>query len=61
MRAGRPSGKGQPAQAAIIGGLLLAFLLPTFISLGLWQWRKAEAKTTLQIGTRRVAAMTPPS
>ena len=29
-------------------GLLLAFLLPAFISLGLWQWRKAEAKTALQ-------------
>jgi surfeit locus 1 family protein len=27
-------------------GLLLAVLLPTFISLGLWQWRKAEVKTT---------------
>lgn len=33
---------------AILGGLLLAFLLPAFISLGLWQWRKAEVKTTLQ-------------
>ena len=33
---------------AILGGLLLAFLLPAFVSLGLWQWRKAEAKTTLQ-------------
>lgn len=28
--------------------MLLAFLLPAFVSLGLWQWRKAEAKTTLQ-------------
>jgi surfeit locus 1 family protein len=36
-------------QAAIIGGLLLVVLLPAFISLGLWQWRKAEAKTALQI------------
>jgi surfeit locus 1 family protein len=35
-------------QVAIIGGLLLAFLLPAFVSLGLWQWRKAEVKTTLQ-------------
>lgn len=33
---------------AIFGGLLLAFLLPAFISLGLWQWRKAESKTALQ-------------
>lgn len=35
-------------QVALLGGLLLAFLLPAFISLGLWQWRKAEAKTALQ-------------
>jgi hypothetical protein len=38
-------------QAAFIGGLLLAVLLPTFISLGLWQWRKAEVKTDLQVRT----------
>jgi surfeit locus 1 family protein len=44
-RAARASRK----QSAILGGLLLAFLLPAFISLGLWQWRKAEAKTALQI------------
>lgn len=36
-------------QAAIFGGLLLLFLIPAFVSLGLWQWRKAEAKTTLQL------------
>lgn len=36
-------------QAAILGGLLLAVLLPTFVSLGLWQWRKAETKTHLQM------------
>lgn len=36
-------------QTAIIGGLLLAVLLPAFISLGLWQWHKAESKTALQI------------
>lgn len=36
-------------QAAILGGLLLAVLLPTFISLGLWQWRKAETKTAMQL------------
>lgn len=35
-------------QAALIGGLLLALLLPVFISLGLWQWRKAETKTSIQ-------------
>lgn len=42
-------------QVAILGGLLLAVLLPTFVSLGLWQWRKAEAKTALQteLDTRR--------
>ncbi|MBS1129690.1 MAG: Surfeit locus 1 [Proteobacteria bacterium] len=34
---------------AILGGLLLALLLPAFVSLGLWQWRKAEAKTALQM------------
>ncbi len=34
---------------AILGGLLLALLLPSFVSLGLWQWRKAESKTALQI------------
>ena len=28
---------------------MLAFLIPAFISLGLWQWRKAETKTALQI------------
>lgn len=35
-------------QAAILGALLLAVLLPAFISLGQWQWRKAELKTQLQ-------------
>jgi surfeit locus 1 family protein len=44
-RAARASRK----QAAILGALLLAFLLPAFISLGLWQWRKAESKTALKI------------
>jgi len=33
---------------AILGAVLLAVLLPTFMSLGLWQWRKAETKTRLQ-------------
>jgi len=35
-------------QVAIVGALLLTVLLPAFVSLGLWQWRKAETKTTLQ-------------
>jgi len=30
------------------GGLLLAVLIPSFVSLGLWQWRKNEAKLQLQ-------------
>ena len=34
---------------AIFAGLLLAVLLPAFVSLGLWQWRKAESKTRLQL------------
>ncbi len=33
---------------ALYGGLLLAVLLPAFISLGLWQWNKAERKTAIQ-------------
>jgi surfeit locus 1 family protein len=33
---------------ALWGGLLLAVLLPSFVSLGLWQWRKNEAKLQLQ-------------
>lgn len=48
----RPAGQAARAsrrQAAILGGLLLLFLIPAFISLGMWQWRKAETKTTLQM------------
>lgn len=33
---------------ALWGGLLLAVLVAVFVSLGLWQWRKWDAKTTLQ-------------
>ena len=33
---------------ALYGGLLLAVLLPLFVSLGLWQWNKAERKTAIQ-------------
>lgn len=32
----------------MLGGLLLAVLLPTFISLGMWQWNKAEVKQAMQ-------------
>ena len=35
-------------KVALFGGLLLAVLLPVFVSLGLWQWRKAESKGALQ-------------
>lgn len=42
------SARASRRQVAIFGGLLLACLLPAFISLGLWQWRKADAKTRLQ-------------
>jgi surfeit locus 1 family protein len=43
-----PPARASRKQVAILGGLLLAILLPTFVSLGLWQWRKAETKTQLQ-------------
>lgn len=33
---------------ALWGGLLLAVLIPFFVSLGLWQWRKHEIKLQLQ-------------
>lgn len=33
---------------ALWGGLLTAALVSLFVTLGLWQWRKWEAKTTLQ-------------
>lgn len=33
---------------ALWGGLLVAVLVAAFVSLGLWQWRKAETKTRLQ-------------
>jgi len=35
-------------RVAILGGLLQLLLIPAFISLGLWQWNKAESKTALQ-------------
>jgi len=36
-------------QVALWGGLLLLLLLPAFISLGLWQWNKAQAKLVRQV------------
>ncbi|MDE2440442.1 MAG: SURF1 family protein, partial [Betaproteobacteria bacterium] len=39
---------GSRCRVALFGGLLLAMLLPAFISLGMWQWNKAEAKQVLQ-------------
>ena len=44
----RPGGRASRRQTAILGAILLAFLLPAFVSLGLWQWRKAEDKTAIQ-------------
>ena len=35
-------------QVVILGGLLQLLLIPAFVSLGLWQWNKAESKTALQ-------------
>lgn len=51
MQYARPSAAPARAgrrQVAIFGGLLLAVLLPAFVSLGLWQWNKAEQKLQLQ-------------
>jgi surfeit locus 1 family protein len=45
----RPPARASRKQAAILGGLLLAILLPAFIALGLWQWNKSERKTQLQV------------
>lgn len=39
---------GSRRRIALFGGLLLAALLPAFISLGMWQWNKAEAKQAQQ-------------
>jgi surfeit locus 1 family protein len=33
---------------AVWGGLLLTVLIPAFVSLGLWQWRKNDTKLQLQ-------------
>lgn len=42
------SAAGSRRRIALFGGLLLAVLLPTFVSLGMWQWNKAETKQALQ-------------
>lgn len=47
-RPSRRPARASRRRVAIFGALLLAVLLPAFVSLGLWQWRKAEAKTALQ-------------
>lgn len=47
-RPAQPPARASRRQVAIVGALALAVLLPAFVSLGLWQWRKAEAKTALQ-------------
>lgn len=44
---------------ALLGGLLLAVLLPAFMSLGLWQWRKAEAQTSMQLELDQRSGDTP--
>lgn len=44
---------------ALFGGLLLAVLLPTFISLGMWQWNKAEVKQALQAERDQLSRTTP--
>ena len=49
MRVPLPRRQGSGVrQSALIGALLLAVLIPSFVSLGLWQWRKAETKTAIQ-------------
>jgi surfeit locus 1 family protein len=35
-------------QVILLGGLLVLVLIPLFVSLGLWQWRKAETKAAIQ-------------
>jgi surfeit locus 1 family protein len=42
------SARAGRVRTALFGALLLAVLLPAFISLGMWQWRKAETKVNLQ-------------
>ena len=50
---------GSRRRIALFGGLLLAVLLPTFISLGMWQWNKAELKQALQAERDRHGRATP--
>ena len=49
--AGVPPSGGVPASRRFIvfvGGALVAVLVPTFVSLGLWQWNKAAGKEARQ-------------
>lgn len=46
-RPGEPTRAGR-RQVAIWGGLLVLILVPVFVSLGMWQWNKAERKLQLQ-------------
>jgi surfeit locus 1 family protein len=46
-------GDAEPARAGrrqivLLGGILALVLVPAFVSLGLWQWRKAETKAAVQ-------------
>ena len=50
---------GSRGRTALIGAIVLAVLLPTFISLGLWQWNKAELKQALQAERDQHARATP--
>lgn len=47
-RPAKGSTRASRRQVAIIGALAMSIVLPAFISLGLWQWRKYETKTHLQ-------------
>lgn len=47
----RPAARGARAsrrQVVLLGGLLVLVVVPLFVSLGLWQWRKADAKLAIQ-------------
>lgn len=50
---------GSRRRIALSGGLLLAVLLPTFVSLGMWQWNKAETKLALQTERDMHSRLTP--
>lgn len=46
-----PAKARSPSRRFVVfaGGALVAILVPVFVSLGLWQWEKAEAKATRQM------------